>query len=144
MKKAFLNLFIFISVFSSLTAQNKPDSVKVEKQFTIENCVTKFSMDQAEKTNVGYQFWFADRDFIDGRTLKMSVVAPHSATHPPHKHVEDEFLFVLEGTAEFYLDSKTKEAVPYTSFYCPSNVEHGIRNVGDTELKYLVIKKYPK
>ena len=125
-------------------AQTKPDSARVEKQFTIENCVTEFSMDKAEKTKVGYQFWFADRDFIDGRTLKMSVVAPHSATHPPHKHVEDEFFFVLEGTAEFYLDARTKVAGPYTSFYCPPNVEHGIRNVGDTELKYLVIKKYPK
>jgi len=75
MKKAFLNLFIFISVFSSLTAQNSPDSVKVEKQFTIENCVTEFSMYQAEKKNAGYQFWFADRDFIDGRTL-VSIALP--------------------------------------------------------------------
>jgi quercetin dioxygenase-like cupin family protein len=144
MKKVFLNLFLFITAFNSLMSQDKTDSVKVEKQFTIENCVTEFSMDKAQKTQVGYQFWFADRDFIDGRTLKMSVVAPHSATHPPHKHIEDEFFFVLEGTAEFYLDGKTKVAGPYTSFYCPSNVEHGIRNVGDTELKYLVIKKYPK
>jgi F420-0:gamma-glutamyl ligase-like protein len=29
-----------------------------------------------------------------------------------------------------------------TLFYCPSWHEHGIRNVGDTELKYLVLKKY--
>jgi mannose-6-phosphate isomerase-like protein (cupin superfamily) len=144
MKNVFLSLFLFAAVYSSLTAQNTPDSAIVEKQFTIENCVTEFSMDKAEKTKAGYQFWFADRDFIDGRTLKMSAVAPHSATHPPHKHVEDEFFFVLEGTAEFYLDGKTKAAGPYTSFYCPSNVEHGIRNTGDTELKYLVIKKYPK
>jgi quercetin dioxygenase-like cupin family protein len=144
MKRVLLNLFLFIIVLNPLMAQTKPDSARVEKQFTIENCVTEFSMDKAEKTKVGYQFWFADRDFIDGRTLKMSVVAPHSATHPPHKHVEDEFFFVLEGTAEFYLDGKTKVARPYTSFYCPPNVEHGIRNVGDTELKYLVIKKYPK
>ena len=144
MKRVLLNLFLFIIVLNPLMAQTKPDSARVEKQFTIENCVTEFSMDKAEKTKVGYQFWFADRDFIDGRTLKMSVVAPHSATHPPHKHVEDEFFFVLEGTAEFYLDGKTKVAGPYSSFYCPSNVEHGIRNVGDTELKYLVIKKYPK
>jgi len=144
MKRVLLNLFLFIIVLNPLMAQTKPDSARVEKQFTIENCVTEFSMDKAEKTKVGYQFWFADRDFIDGRTLKMSVVAPHSATHPPHKHVEDEFFFVLEGTAEFYLDGRTKVAGPYTSFYCPPNVEHGIRNVGDTELKYLVIKKYPK
>jgi oxalate decarboxylase/phosphoglucose isomerase-like protein (cupin superfamily) len=33
-------------------------------------------------------------------------------------------------------------AGPMTSFYCPSGSKHGIRNIGDTELKYLVIKKY--
>ena len=144
MKKIVLTLFLVFTGFHSLLAQNKPDSAKVEKQYTIENCVTEFSIDKAIKTKAGYQFWFVDPDFLDGRTLKMSVVAPNSATHPPHKHIEDEFFFVLEGTAEFYLDGKTKEAGQYTSFYCPSNIEHGIRNVGDTELKYLVIKKYQK
>ncbi len=144
MKNVFLILFLICTAHHSLLAQNKPDSTKIEKQFTIENCVTEFSMDNVKNTKVGYQFWFADSDFIDGRTLKMSVVAPHSATHPPHKHSEDEFFFVLEGTAEFYLNGKTKVAGQYTSFYCPPNIEHGIKNVGDTELKYLVIKKYEK
>ncbi len=144
MKKLFLNLFLILFVCHPLFSQNKPDSMQNEKKFTIENCVNEFSMDKTVKTQVGYQYWFADSDFIDGRTLKMSAVAPHSATHAPHKHVEDEFFFVLEGKAEFYLDGKTKVAGQYTSFYCPSNVEHGIKNVGDTELKYLVIKKYPK
>lgn len=115
-----------------------------KKQFTIENCVNQFSMNNVVKTNVGYQYWFADKEFLDGRTLKMSVVEPHQATHAPHHHSEDEFFFVLEGTAEFYLDGKTVVCGPYTSFYCPPNSEHGIRNVGDTELKYLVIKKYEK
>lgn len=141
MKRLFIILLLVV-VSHSLFAQNLPTPAKVEKKYTIENCVTVFSMDKVIKTDVGYQFWFADKDFIDGRTLKMSVVAPHSATHAPHKHVEDEFFFVLEGTAEFFLDGKTKTAGPYTSFYCPSNVEHGIKNPGDTQLKYLVIKKY--
>ncbi len=134
--------FLIFSI--SAKAQEMKDSTSQSKTFTIDNCVSEFSMDKTIKTTAGYQFWFADKDFLDGRTLKMSVVAPHSATHPPHKHAEDEFFFVLEGTAEFYLDGKTKVAGPYTSFYCPSNVTHGIRNVGDTELKYLVIKKYNK
>jgi mannose-6-phosphate isomerase-like protein (cupin superfamily) len=112
------------------------------KHYTIDNCVNEFTASRIESTKVGYQYWFADKDFIDGRTLKMSVVAPHEATHPPHRHPEDEFFFVLEGRAEFYLDGKKKVAGPYTSFYCPSNSEHGIRNVGDVVLKYLVIKKY--
>jgi quercetin dioxygenase-like cupin family protein len=49
---------------------------------------------------------------------------------------------VLEGTAEFHLDGETATGGPMTSFYCPSGSTHGIRNIGDTELKYLVIKKY--
>lgn len=120
------------------------DSADRENQFSIANCVSEFSMDEIDSTKVGYQFWFVNKDFLDGRILKMSVVAPMKATHPPNKHIEDEFFFVLEGTAEFYLDGKTKVAGPYTSFYCPSFSEHGIKNVGNSELKYLVIKKYQK
>ena len=113
-----------------------------EKKFTIQNCVNSFTHEHAIKTKAGYQYWFADKEFIDGRTLKMSVVAPNQATHPPHTHDVDEFFFVLEGTAQFHLDGDSVVAGPLTSFYCPSNVPHGISNAGDTELKYLVIKKY--
>ena len=111
-------------------------------KYTIENCINKFSLDKIEKTNVGYQYWFVDPIFADGKTLKMSVVAPRSATHPPHVHPEDEFFFILEGKAELYLQGKWIPVEPFTSFYCPSNVEHGIRNAGDSTLKYLVIKQY--
>lgn len=116
------------------------DSVK----YTKENCVNKFSMDKIEKTKAGYQYWFADKNLADGKTLKMSVVGPHQATHPPHAHLEDEFFFILEGKAELLFDGEWIPAEPYTSYYCPSNKEHGIRNAGDKELKYLVIKKYEK
>jgi quercetin dioxygenase-like cupin family protein len=144
MKNIFKTICIIFSVIisTSVIAQEKEVTKIGQKKFTIDNCVNEFNMDKIVKTEVGYQYWFADKDFLDGRTLKLSVVAPHSATHLPHKHAEDEFFFVLEGTAEFYLDGKTKVAGPYTSFYCPSNVMHGIKNVGDTILKYLVIKKY--
>ena len=139
-------MFLFILVIQvELKAQEEHNEVKnASKSFTIENCVNQFNMEKTVETKVGYQYWFADKDFLDGRTLKMSVVAPHKATHAPHKHLEDEFFFVLEGKAEFYLDGKTVIGEAYSSFYCPPNVMHGIKNVGDTELKYLVIKKYIK
>ena len=131
--------FVLISFSNAQTKETyKFDSTN----YSIENCVNEFSMDGAVQTMVGYQYWFADKNFLDGRTLKLSVVEPHSATHAPHKHTEDEFFFVLEGSAEFYLNGETKTAGPMTSFYCPPFSEHGIKNVGDTELKYLVIKKY--
>lgn len=135
-------IFLLISgFFFSIHSQTENSPAK--KEFTIDNCVNTLDKEKALPTKVGYQYWFAGKDFIDGRTLKLSVVAPGSATHPPHSHSEDEFFFVLEGNAEFYLAGRTKNVGPMTSLYCPPNVEHGIKNIGDTELKYLVIKKYP-
>ncbi|MBI5474182.1 MAG: cupin domain-containing protein [Ignavibacteriae bacterium] len=131
-------LFAFVLLAASVLHAQTSDG----KKYTIDNCVNQFDAAKIESTKVGYQYWFAGKDFLDGRTLKLSVVKPHEATHAPHKHAEDEFFFVLEGKAEFFLDGMKKVAEPYASFYCPSNVEHGIRNVGETELKYLVIKKY--
>ena len=112
--------------------------------YSIANCVRPFDGASVDKTAVGYQFWFADFAFAGGNTVKLSVVGPHLATHAPHRHAEDEFFIVIEGTAEFYLDGERKVAGPLTMFYCPSWHEHGIRNVGDTEMKYLVLKKYLK
>jgi len=129
-------------VSTNIVSQEKESYKFDSTNYSIENCVNEFSMAKIEQTKVGYQYWFADKNFIDSRTIKLSVVAPNSATHPPHKHTEDEFFFVLEGKAEFYLNGETRTAGPMASFYCPAFSEHGIRNVGDTELKYLVIKKY--
>jgi len=112
-------------------------------RWTIGRCVNRFTAARVESTKVGYQYWFADKAFLDGRTLKLSVVRPGGATHPPHAHVEDELFFVLEGTAEFFLDGDSAEVGPMTSLYCPPDSRHGIRNIGKGELKYLVIKKYP-
>lgn len=113
-----------------------------EPKYTIDNTVKMFQKKDIVTTKVGYQYWFADKTFANGKTLKLSVVNPGEATHAPHSHAEDEFFFVLEGTAEFHLDGKTAVGGPMTSFYCPSDVSHGIRNIGETELKYLVIKQY--
>lgn len=137
--KSFIILFIFASFGYMLSAQTKDSTII---KWNIKNCVNQFAKEKVKPTKAGYQYWFADPDFLHGRTLKMSVVAPHQATHSPHKHIEDEFFFVLEGTAKFYLNGDSIVSGPYTSFYCPSMVEHGIRNAGDTELKYLVIKDY--
>lgn len=103
--------------------------------------MNEFDMNRAKETKSGYQYWFADKNFTQENTLKMSIVAPGRSTHAPHRHPEEEFFYVLEGKATFYLDGKTVEAGPNTSLYCPPNAEHGISNAGPDDLKYLVIKK---
>jgi len=130
-----LIMFYFAAVCAFAVADDDP-------KYTIENTVNTFDIEKAEKTQAGYRYWFADKQLADGNTLKLSVVEPGKGTHAPHEHAEDEFFFVLEGTAEFHLNGETTVRGPMTSFYCPTGSMHGIRNVGDTELKYLVIKNY--
>ncbi|HEX9653568.1 MAG TPA: cupin domain-containing protein [bacterium] len=74
----------------------------------------------------------------------MSVVRPNLATHEPHSHAEDEGFFILVGRAEFSLNGEKVVVEKNTSLYCPPNVAHNLRNIGDSDLKYIVIKKYEK
>jgi quercetin dioxygenase-like cupin family protein len=111
--------------------------------YDVDNSVKTFVRDAVEKTKVGYQYWFFDKHFAQGRTIKLSVVGPHLATHAPHRHEGHEFFFVLQGKAEFLLEGKTRVVGPQTALYCPPNSLHGISNAGDDELRYLVIRDYP-
>lgn len=142
-KITLLVLLAFILLKVSIAQEPTQKSTSETKKYTIENCINKFDSTKSVKTSVGYQYWFVEKKFLnDGLTVKMSVVGPRQATHAPHKHAGDETFFVLEGTAQFYLDGKTSTGGAYTSFYCPVGSEHGISNAGDTQLKYLVIRKY--
>jgi quercetin dioxygenase-like cupin family protein len=141
-----IHFIVFLILCSKIVnAQEQTiHSAQEAKNYTIENCINKFDASKVVKTSVGYQYWFIEQKFLaDGQTVKMSVVGPKQATHAPHKHAGDEIFFVLEGTAQFYLNGKTTTGGAYTSFYCPENSEHGISNAGSTDLKYLVIRKYP-
>jgi mannose-6-phosphate isomerase-like protein (cupin superfamily) len=135
---------LFVCLLPALALAGEPPAGKPAPGYSIANCVNTFDAAKVEKTKVGYQYWFADDQLADGKTVKLSVVGPHLATHAPHRHAEDEFFLVLSGTAEFYLDGERRSVGPLTLLYCPSWHEHGIRNAGDTELQYLVIKKYDR
>jgi len=119
--------------------------VRGDSMFTVENCVREFSEDKAEKTTQGWQFWSVPTDLSPTFNLKVTQVGPQSANHPPHAHPEEEIYYVLEGKAEFSLDGKSKTVGPNSTMFCPSGMPHGIRNVGDSPLRYAVIKaNYPR
>jgi len=125
----FLVILLLLTTIFAFAQDQAPKTPLEAKKYTIENCINQFDTAKTVKTSVGYQYWFIAQKFLeDGLTVKMSVVAPHQATHAAHKH---------EG------DGKTTTGGAYTSFYCPVGSEHGISNAGSTELKYLVIRKYP-
>jgi quercetin dioxygenase-like cupin family protein len=59
--------------------------------------------------------------------------------HPPHQHVDEEFLYVLEGSGTWFLNGKEIPAKTGDVLYTAPNDIHGIR-AGAGPLKFFVAK----
>lgn len=72
----------------------------------------------------------------NGRTASAGSVwvKPGMEPHPPHRHAEDEFQVIVEGTGEMLLEGKLTPAGPGTMMYCAGNQLHGVKNTGDTPM----------
>jgi mannose-6-phosphate isomerase-like protein (cupin superfamily) len=66
----------------------------------------------------------------------MAVLDPGASPHPPHRHPEEEFLIVSEGTGEIECDGKITPAGPGAIMYCAGNVLHGITNTGKVPMTF--------
>lgn len=88
----------------------------------------------------GYAKVFVD-ETLGAKKLRMhiSVIKPGMRAHDPHQHEGEEIYFILEGTAEVSIEDEIFIANANTAVFVNSNKMHGIRNAGDSVLKYMVI-----
>jgi quercetin dioxygenase-like cupin family protein len=69
-----------------------------------------------------------------------TTLGPGTATHAPHKHVQEEIIVLVEGTLEAYFDDKTEEVEAGSVIWLASNEMHSVRNAGTTPCRYYVIE----
>jgi quercetin dioxygenase-like cupin family protein len=92
-----------------------------------------------EKRNI-----FVDRTAtMDRLSCHATTVNPGQASHPPHKHLEEELIIIKEGTFEVMQNGKTSKVGPGSVIFEASNEMHGMRNVGETQGTYFVVKFWP-
>ena len=72
-------------------------------------------------------------DQLSGMCTGMAVLDPGASPHPPHRHPEEEFLIVADGTGEIECDGRLTQVGPGAIMYCAGNVLHGITNSGKGE-----------
>ena len=53
---------------------------------------------------------------------------PGQEPHPPHAHVDEEFLYLVEGSGTWFLNGKTIPAKTGDVLYTAPNDLHGIKN----------------
>jgi quercetin dioxygenase-like cupin family protein len=88
---------------------------------------------------------FVDRTAtLDQLSCHATTVNPGQASHPPHKHVEEELIIIKDGTFEVMQNGKVSEAGPGSVIFEASNEMHGMRNIGDVPGTYFVVKFWPQ
>ena len=87
------------------------------------------------------------RDVVDATTATMANFECHITTlnageapHAPHRHPDEEIIFVKEGTLEVMINGQTQRTGAGSMFFFASNELHGMRNVGDGRATYHVVR----
>jgi XRE family transcriptional regulator, regulator of sulfur utilization len=76
---------------------------------------------------------------LDELEMHITTLNPGMASHPPHKHPNEELVIVDSGTVEALVNGEWKRLGPGSVILNASNVLHGLRNVGTTPAQYHVI-----
>jgi mannose-6-phosphate isomerase-like protein (cupin superfamily) len=87
------------------------------------------------------------RIYFDGPTEQLKSMTAGSlllkagmTPHPPHKHPEEEFMVITEGTGEISMDGKITRVSPGSMMYAGAHRLHGIVNTGNTPLLFYFYK----
>ncbi|HXE62850.1 MAG TPA: cupin domain-containing protein [Bryobacteraceae bacterium] len=72
-------------------------------------------------------------------------LAPGGEPHPPHHHVHEEMMLMVNGELDFTVNGKTTRIGPGGFGFAGSNDEHGVKNPSTTErARYFVIAFGPE
>lgn len=88
---------------------------------------------------------------FNGPTRQLAALAsgfvtlePGAQPHPPHRHPEEEVMIVGEGTGEFFVNGAATPVKVGDMIFAESNVLHGVRNTGQTQMTFYFIKMMGK
>jgi quercetin dioxygenase-like cupin family protein len=70
----------------------------------------------------------------------VAVILPGQENHPPHRHVDEEFMYLAEGSGTWHVDGKDIPAKAGDVLYSEPNVIHGLKNTSDKPLRFFVSK----
>lgn len=77
---------------------------------------------------------------LDELEMHVTTLNKGQAPHPPHMHADEELLIVKEGTVEALVAGDWVKLGPGSVIFQAANIEHAIRNAGEGQATYHVIK----
>jgi mannose-6-phosphate isomerase-like protein (cupin superfamily) len=83
-----------------------------------------------------FVYYNGPTDQLSGVSAGACVLEPGMSPHPPHRHPEEEFLIVGQGTGEIECDGKITKVGSGAMMYCAANTLHGITNTGAVPMTF--------
>jgi XRE family transcriptional regulator, regulator of sulfur utilization len=95
----------------------------------------------AKKTEVGElrQVVREPTRTLDELEMHITTLNPHTASHPPHTHPNEEMVIVKEGTLRAHVNGRETVVGPGSVLFFASMQPHAVQNIGDTPATYFVI-----
>ncbi len=116
-------------------------SMADESRKVLDSIAWQWSDLAVKKTEVGER-----RDVVrqPTRTLEelemhITTLNPHTASHPPHTHPNEEMVILKEGTLQAHVNGKEVVVKPGGILFYASMQPHSVQNIGDTPATYYVI-----
>ena len=69
-------------------------------------------------------------------SIQISEV-PIGSAQPIHNHEPEQCYYIIKGKGLMIIEEGSKEVIAGDAVYIPSNLKHGIKNVGNDVLEYL-------
>ena len=116
--------------------------IKILGMDTLKDVVIASTEARLVRENFGdARFYFEGRtDLLSAMTAGSLVLKPGEMPHPPHRHPEEEFMLVTEGTGEILVEEKVTQVAAGAMMYCAGNVLHGIENTGAVPMTFYFYK----
>ena len=91
------------------------------------------------------------RNLFDSATRTLGRLECHATTlrageraHEPHRHVDEELIFVKEGLLEATVNERPESAAAGAVLFFASMDLHGLRNAGAGPATYYVLRIFPR
>lgn len=131
-------ILILVSFFTSLAIINISyalDQVMQTNVISVEKAKT-----QTFDWGTLITYYQGDTETTVDALSAIAIINPGMEIHPPHKHAEEEYLLVLEGSGVWTVKNKDIAANAGDMLYAKPWDLHGIKNTGNKPLKFAVFK----
>lgn len=85
-------------------------------------------------------FFEGPTDQVKMMTAGSLLLKPGMTPHLPHRHAEEEFMIITEGTGDISMEGKITRVGPGSMMYSAANRLHGIVNTGQVPLLFYYYK----